>query len=288
MGIKELQKTVINFILLIILVITQVLGDIWLSQGMKIYGEVTSYSPQAILSLFSYLFTSFWIWLGVATLALSWFLYLISVSRMDLNYVLSIGSSNHIFNAFMAWLMLHEFVSPLRWLATIIIAVGVLIVGLSKYQSDKYYKIQVENINKNKPKIKNFLLSLPFSFYLSKIWLGILLLVIADSCGDLLTAKGMKNIGSISSFSLLAIINWLTKIATNLSLLCGVLSQAIALLIFLSLLSWGDISLIRPASSLAYILSLLSAKYILNEKINKTRLLGIIIISCGIVIISLT
>lgn len=278
----------LNAILLFVLVVTQALGDIWLSKGMKIYGEITSYSPQAIFNLFSYLFTSFWILLAVTTLAFSWFIYLISVSRMDLSYVLPIHASAHILNAFMAWLMLHEFVSPLRWLATIIIAIGVFIVGWGKYKSQKYAEKQVKTLNIDKQKVNILMLSFPFGFYLPKIWLGILILVLADSCGDLLTAKGMKKIGSISSLSFQGICQWITKIATNLSLLGGILSQAIALLMFISLLSWGDISLVRPASALGYIISLGSAKYILNETINKIRLIGVSIISCGVLIISLT
>lgn len=277
-----------NALILIVLVITQVLGDICLSQGMKIYGEIGSYSPQAILELFTYLFTSLWIWLGVTTLAFSWFVYLISVSRMDLSYVLPIHASSYILNGLMAWLMLDEIVSPLRWLATFIIAMGVFLVGWSQYQTQQYVKKQLKTSNIDKQKINTWMLSLPLGIYLPKVWLGVLVLVLADSVGDLLTAKGMKKIGNMSSFSFQGIVNWISKIATNSSVLIGIFSQAIALLMFISLLSWDDISLVRPATALGYIINLLGAKYILQEKINKSRFIGITVIGCGVFIISWT
>jgi len=54
------------------------------------------------------------------------------------------------------------------------------------------------------------------------------------------------------------------------------------LLIFLALLSWDDLSLIRPATAVGYIVSLVFAKYFLGERINKGRLIGIGVIAVGI------
>lgn len=274
--------------ILAVLVTTQVLGDICLSRGMKIYGEITSYSPQALLDLITYLFTSFWIWLGVATLAFSWFLYLVSVSRMDLSYVLPIHASSYVLNALMAWLILDEVVSPLRWLATITIALGVFIVGWSEYLTRKRAAKLARSLNIDRKTLNTMMLSLPLAVYLPKVWLGVLVLVLADAVGDILTARGMKQVGKITSLSLQGMVNWIGRIATNVGILVGIFSQAIALLMFISLLSWDDISLVRPATALGYVVSLLAAKYILQEKIHQGRLVGIIVIGCGVAIISLT
>jgi drug/metabolite transporter (DMT)-like permease len=279
-----------NSLILIVLVITQVLGDIWLSQAMKIYGEITSYSPQAIFHLLQYLFTSIWIYLGVGTLAFSWLLYLISVSRLDLSYILAIHASSYILNGFMAWLILHEDVTSLRWLATLIIALGVFIVGWSEYLAHKVAKKRVqsklERIQVYPEKMQKFIFALPVSFYLPKLWLGVLVLVFTDSAGDLLTAKGMKEVGSIAVLSLRGVVQWIGKMIRNSSLLLGILSQALSLLMFISLLSWDDISMVRPATALGYIVSLLGAKYVLHEKISKGRLMGITFIACGVMLIS--
>lgn len=66
------------------------------------------------------------------------------------------------------------------------------------------------------------------------------------------------------------IFRWVVGIFTNLYIIIGVSCQAIALLLFLSLLSWDDLSFVRPASAVGYLITIISAKYILHEK-NKQR-----------------
>jgi drug/metabolite transporter (DMT)-like permease len=105
--------------------------------------------------------------------------------------------------------------------------------------------------------------------------------------GDLLNAKAMKTIGDITSFSLSGIFQWLKKILTNTNIIIGVSCQAIALLLLISLLSWDDLSLIRPASAISYLITLISAKYILHEKINRGRFIGICWILVGVITLSL-
>lgn len=123
--------------LLILIVTTQVLGDIWLSRGMKLFGAVTSYQGPALLALLVYLFTSAWIWLGVVTLVCSLLLYLVAVSRLDLSLVLPLLASSYLLNAGLAWLMLGEQVSALRWIGTLLIALGVYVVFHSERQRQR-------------------------------------------------------------------------------------------------------------------------------------------------------
>jgi uncharacterized membrane protein len=279
---------VLNGVILFILVVTQVLGDVCISQGMKIYGEITSFSPDAIIDVIKYLFTSFWFYAGVGSLALSWFLYLSAVAKMDLSYVLPIHSSSYILNGLMAWLLLHETLTVMRWVGTGIISIGVFIVGFNQYLSSKSPPKLSPAVEVNKEKITKIMAMLPLGGFLSPVWLGVICLVLTDSAGDLLSAKGMKQVGSLKSFSVIAFLQWFAKIFTNAYMMVGITSQSISLLIFLSLLSWADLSLIRPASAMGYIISLILAKYILQEKINQGRLIGITFIAVGILSLSLS
>ena len=281
-----------NALILALVVTTQVLGDIWLSQGMKLFGEVDSFSPTALAGLLTYLFTSPWIWLGVATLVLSLLLYLTAISRLDLSLVLPVHASSYVLNALLAWLILGERVSGVRWLATLTIAVGVFIVGWSERRAFSVANKRGKNrsakiFRKKKPQSNSLLLLLPFSFYLSKIWLGVLVLVLADSTGDVLTARGMKQVGKVSLLSMPKMLKLGWRILTNPSVLIGICCQAIAFLTFISLLSWADISLIRPATALGYVVSLLGARYILQERVSRGRLLGIIVIGLGVATIAI-
>ncbi len=272
--------------LLACMVMTQVLGDIWLSRGMKLFGEVNRYDLAALGQLFSYLLTSPWILFGVATLACSLFLYLTAVSRLDLSLVLPIGSSSYILNAVMAQWILGEAVSGLRWLATVIIALGVFMV----YHGEHQHRQISDPPRANKSKIyrpKSFWLAFPLGLYFSRVWAGILLWVLADSAGDLLLTQGMKQMGPVSVGSPRALVRVLGEILFHPLILLGIACQAIAFACFISLLSWADISLIRPATSLGYGVSLLGARFILKEQIPSERWLGIVIIGLGVFTISL-
>jgi len=265
---------VTNFLLLTTLVVTQVLGDIWLSRGMKLFGEVEGFNLGMITELLVYLLTNSWIWLGVITLAFSMLIYLISVSRLDLSYVLPIHASSYVLNALLAWLILQEDVSLNRWLAAILISIGVFLVSLTQPSSP------------NKPPRNVLLFFLPLGLSLPKFWLGVIVLASADAMGDVLTAQGVQQIGEFPGKSLEKASRWLLSLLTNPVMLTGIAGYTTAFLTFICLLSWADISLVRPGTAIGYVFSLLGARFWLQEEINRTRLLGIIPIGLGITLIA--
>lgn len=279
----------LNTLILTILVITQVLGDVCLSEAMKIHGEITSFAPTVIIDVIYYLFTSPFFYFGLGSLTISWFIYLFAVSKMDLSYVLPIHASSYICNALLAWLILGENVSFLRWFATGFISVGVFIVGYSQYREEKKLKqlsSHVAVIQKNK--VSPLFAFISGGVFLPTVWLGVIVMVLADSMGDLLNAKGMRQIATLKKFSVEDIFRWVVGIFSNLYIIIGVSCQAIALLLFLSLLSWDDLSFVRPASAVGYLVTITSAKYILHEKISKGRWIGISCILLGVVTLSQT
>ena len=273
-----------KIILLILLVTTQASGDICLSQAMKVFGEVDSFQFAAIQELIAYLFTSPWIWLGVSTLTFSMLLYLLAISKLDVSYVLPIHASSYLLNALMAWLILNESVTGVRWLATIVIGIGVFIVSLSEAGLTLPSSTKQKRRKSNVP----FMFLLPFGLHLPKIWLGVVILALADSAGDILTAKGMKQLGHMSLRSISSIFVWLGKIITHPYIIAGIGCYALSFLMFISLLSWADVSLIRPATAIGYAFSILGSTFILQEKIPRLRLIGISVIGLGVSIISFT
>lgn len=269
-----------KFILLLVLSLSQVLGDIGLSRGMKQFGELKTINPSILLDLLGYAITNPWIWLGVGFLVSSLIFYLTAISRLDLSYVLPIHSSSYVLNALFAWLLLGESIPIIRWGSTILISIGVLLVSLSG--STVKAKNKPENLKSRNKNILYFLL--PFGLSLSKTWLAILLIVLADSLGDVFLAMGMKKVGKVEITSRQQTLNLVCKILTNSAIISGIFCQALAFIIFICVLTWADISFVRPATALTYILSLLGAKYILQEKIASERLIGIIFVGFGIFI----
>lgn len=278
----------LNSLVLFILVITQVLGDVFLSQAMKIHGEITSFAPHVIIEVTYYLLTSPFFYFGLGSLTVSWFLYLFAVSKMDLSYVLPIHASSYICNALLAWLILGEVVTPLRWFATAIISIGVFIVGYSQYQTQKKLKQPSTSFTILKQKVNPIFAFISGGVFLPTVWLGVIVMVLADSIGDLLNAKGMRQIETITSFSFQSLCRWIWSIFTNLNIIIGVSCQGMALFLFISLLSWDDLSLVRPASAMGYLITIVSAKYLLQEKISRGRWIGIILIVSGVLTLSIS
>ncbi|MGA1623236.1 MAG: EamA family transporter [Synechocystis sp.] len=280
--------------LLVTMVTTQVLGDIWLSQGMKVHGAVTDYSLGALWGLFLYLLTSPWIVLGVATLIFSLFLYFTATSRLDLSLVLPLFSSSYILNALLAWVMLGEQVSGYRWLGTLMIASGVFIVAWSESRARLRRRRGIPPAPVPPPRSPVESGRSPFWLFpvgvalsASKVWLGILILIFTDSAGDVLIARGMKQIGPVTLQSPRKMLALIGRILSHPSVLSGISCQTVSFVTFISLLSWTDISLIRPAGALGYVMSLLGAKFWLKERIPLARWLGIAIIATGVALIAL-
>jgi bacterial/archaeal transporter family protein len=277
---------VINGLILLLMVLTQVFGDLWLSQGMKTFGAVQSITPHAVFSLIAYLLTSPSIVLGVITLILSLGFYLVAISRFDLSYVLPIHASGYVFNAFFAWLLLGEHISILRWAATLMVALGVYLINRSGHHPPPH---PVEKPWKPKQSLPAPLFLMSATSAISPVWLGLAVLVFADAAGDVLLAKGMKNIGWISlKMSPSAFLKIGRQILVSPTILQGIFAQAIAFFAFLCLLSWADVSYVRPTTSLTYAVSLLGARYVLNEQVVPGRLVGSLVIGLGVAMVALT
>ncbi|MGG7151226.1 EamA family transporter [Clostridium neonatale] len=68
-------------------------------------------------------------------------------------------------------------------------------------------------------------------------------------------------------------------------LLGGFMFYGLGALIMIIAYKYGSLSVLQPMLSLNYIFSLILAKTILNEEITLTKLIGILIIMCGVTFI---
>jgi drug/metabolite transporter (DMT)-like permease len=111
------------------MVVFSSLGNVLLSKGMKQVGEVSDFSPAALLPIFLKTFTNGSIWLGILSLLLFFVSYLLLLSWADLSYVLPASAIGYALVALFGYLLLGETVSPMRWLGVLFICGGVALVG---------------------------------------------------------------------------------------------------------------------------------------------------------------
>ena len=72
-----------------------------------------------------------WVWVGFFFSCLSLLVWLLVLSKADLNFVFSIDSMHYIFIAIGSGIFLKERINKNRWIGTILIMIGIVIVTAS-------------------------------------------------------------------------------------------------------------------------------------------------------------
>ena len=128
------MKTVM---VLVLVVLFQTAGNLLVSRGMK---ELAVTSPWETTHWFSFLLqlaASPSVWLGTLLLIIFFVLYAALLSWADLSFVLPASSFGYVLNVALAHYLLLEPVSMTRWLGTILISIGVVLVSKTGAQSNE-------------------------------------------------------------------------------------------------------------------------------------------------------
>ena len=121
---------------------------------------------------------------------------------------------------------------------------------------------------------------------MTKILFILILALSVEAVGVVFLSKGLKQIGEVERVSVREIGRIISKGATNKSILLGVALEAAFFGALLYLLSQRDVSLIWPLTSLGFVITAISAKYILKEEISTIRWAGVALIVIGAALVS--
>lgn len=114
-----------TWILTAILILANVLGNSSLSWGMKQRGAALAFSPRQYLAAV----LSPWVCLGIGLLILWLLSRMALLSWADLSFVLPVTALGYVLTALAGKLFLGEQVSPQRWMGTLLIVAGTVLVG---------------------------------------------------------------------------------------------------------------------------------------------------------------
>lgn len=106
-------------------------GDLLLKRGMTQIGNVPLTSAGLQHAFFASV-TSGTIWLAILFLIGFTGSYMLLMSWADYSYVMPAGAFGYALLTLLAVTVLHESVSPRRWIGVALICFGVLLVGLTK------------------------------------------------------------------------------------------------------------------------------------------------------------
>ena len=115
--------------------------------------------------------------------------------------------------------------------------------------------------------------------------LGLIVLVCAGTCGDLLLTRTMKLVGEVQSVDPRRVVRVVFSAFRLPSMWAALMLQAVAFFSFLALLSWANVSVVVPASALSYAVGAIGAALFLRETLSPTRWVGVLLISCGVVFV---
>ena len=113
-------------------------------------------------------------------------------------------------------------------------------------------------------------------------------MVILGPMGNVLLARGMKQIGSIGAWTPQELAHVLLLILGSSSIWLGISSLLTFFVVYLLALSWADYSYVQPASSVAYGMVAVLGHFMLGESVSLVRWLGILVICLGVFVVGRT
>ncbi|GLI39761.1 DMT family transporter [Geobacter hydrogenophilus] len=119
-----------------------------------------------------------------------------------------------------------------------------------------------------------------------KTFIIMLMAVSAGTIGDILLAKGMKEMGDISAMNLRGILNVAIQALATPKLIIGTAMLAIFFFLWLAVLSWEDLSVALPMQALNYVLVAFLSQWFLGETVSPLRWTGTILVCVGVMLIT--
>jgi len=113
-----------------------------------------------------------------------------------------------------------------------------------------------------------------------------MLAVIAGTIGDVLLARGMKELGDLSAMNLKGILNAALQALSSPKLMLGTAMLAVFFFLWLAVLSWEDLSVALPMQAINYILVAFLSQYFLHEVVSPLRWAGTVLVAIGVIMIT--
>lgn len=116
----------------------------------------------------------------------------------------------------------------------------------------------------------------------AKTYFLIAVMVVAGPVGNLLLAKGMKQVGEIKLWPLSGLVPVFFRIFGSLTIWIGIASLIAFIVAYMLALSLADYSYVQPAAALGYAVVAILGAIFLREAVSPLRWVGIAFICAGV------
>ena len=117
-----------NIILILLSVLLNCAAQLLIRKGMLIEGEV---GMQNMLSHVGSMITNVWLWGAMLCYALSIFLWMSVLSKVEVSYAYPFLSVGYVVSAIAGYALFNENLSPVRIAGIIVICIGVILISRS-------------------------------------------------------------------------------------------------------------------------------------------------------------
>jgi len=119
-------------------------------------------------------------------------------------------------------------------------------------------------------------------------WSAIAAIVLASTTGDVLLSRAMKQVGDVGElWQRSGLWMVLGRVLRDPNFLLGFLAMTTAFYSLLFGLSWGDVSLIGPASAaLTFVTNAIAARIFLHERVDHRRWMAALLVAGGVLLLA--
>jgi len=118
-----------------------------------------------------------------------------------------------------------------------------------------------------------------------RAFLFLLIIAVTGTGGDVTLTRAMKRVGEVHEFHPRALLRFGWNAVRVPQLWLGIAFLTAAFFSFLALLSWQPVSFVLPASALGYVTGAFGAKFILRERVDPARWIGVGLVCIGVVFV---
>jgi drug/metabolite transporter (DMT)-like permease len=118
-------------------------------------------------------------------------------------------------------------------------------------------------------------------------WMLVLIIVAANTAGDVLNTAGMKRHGEVEHFRPRALGHLVLHLLRNPHVLGGTAALTVSFGATILLLSIANVSFAIPATSASFLFETILAKYYLKEDVRWKRWIGASLVAGGVALLSM-
>lgn len=115
--------------------------------------------------------------------------------------------------------------------------------------------------------------------------ISLAIIIVAGTGGELCVTHTMKSIGEVTSFYPHHLLRVIFRAFRSGWMWVGLALMTLSFFSLLMLLSWENVSFVVPVTALSYVFGAFGGKFLLGERIEARRWLGVLLVCLGVLLV---